>query len=134
MPTLINIDNFPQIAAPAQDKFPTYAAHMLDLHARRYDTIARAHEAGVPIYVGTDAGGALPHGLVASEALELARCGLSNVEVLSAATWGARAWLGRPGIEEGEPADLVIYEGDPRADLAVLGSPRTIVLRGRATG
>ena len=134
VPTLINIDNFPQIAAPAQDKFPTYAAHMLDLHARRYDTIARAHEAGVPIYVGTDAGGALPHGLVASEALELAQCGLTNVEVLSAATWGARAWLGRPGIEEGEPADLVIYEGDPRADLAVLGSPRTIVLRGRATG
>ena len=134
VPTLINIDNFPQIAAPAAEKFPTYAAHMLDLHARRYATIARAHEAGVPIYVGTDAGGALPHGLVASEALELARCGMTNIEVLSAASWGARAWLGRPGIDEGDPADLVIYEADPRADLAVLGSPRTIVLRGKRAG
>ena len=33
---------------------------MLDLHERRYATIGAAHEAGVPIYVGTDAGGSLP--------------------------------------------------------------------------
>ncbi|HOF63805.1 MAG TPA: amidohydrolase family protein [Dermatophilaceae bacterium] len=132
VPTLVNIDSFPAIAAPALEKFPAYAAHMLDLHARRYETVARAHEAGVPIYVGTDAGGALPHGLVAAEALELARCGMTNLDVLSAGSWGARAWLGRPGIDEGDPADLVIYEGDPRADLRVLGSPATIVLRGAA--
>jgi imidazolonepropionase-like amidohydrolase len=104
---------------------------MLDLHARRYETIRRAHEAGVPIYVGTDAGGSLPHGLVAQEALELAEAGLSPLEVLSAASWGARAWLGRPGLEEGDPADLVVYDADPRADLRALGSPGTIVLRGR---
>ncbi len=131
VPTLVNITTFPQIAAPAAEKFPQYAAHMLDLHARRYETIRRAHEAGVPIYVGTDAGGSLPHGLVAQEALELAEAGLSPLEVLSAASWGARAWLGRPGLEEGDPADLVVYDADPRADLRALGSPGTIVLRGR---
>ena len=42
-----------------------------------------------------------------------------------------RAWLGRPGLEEGDPADLVVYDADPRADLRALGSPGTIVLRGR---
>jgi imidazolonepropionase-like amidohydrolase len=131
VPTLVNITTFPEIAAPAAEKFPAYAAHMIDLHARRYETIRRAHEAGVSIYVGTDAGGALPHGLVAQEALELAQAGLTPVEVLSAASWGARAWLGRPGLEEGDPADLVVYDADPRADLRALGSPRTIVLRGR---
>ena len=41
-------------------KFPAYADHMRDLHARRRDTIMAAYEAGVAIYAGTDAGGVLP--------------------------------------------------------------------------
>ncbi len=131
VPTLVNIANFPALAAPAQDRFPTYHAHMLDLHRRRYETVAAAHEAGVPIFLGTDAGGSLPHGLVAREAVELGRAGMSPGEVLDATTWSARSWLGRPGLEEGAPADLVVYEEDPRADLRVLGSPRAILLRGR---
>ena len=38
-----------------------------DLHARRRETIMAAYEAGVAIYAGTDAGGVLPHGLIAEE-------------------------------------------------------------------
>jgi len=131
VPTLVNIDSFPAIAAGAEGKYPTYAAHMRDLHSRRYDTIAAAHDAGLPIYVGTDAGGSLPHGLVAQEAAELFRAGLSTIEVLTAATWGARSWLGRPGLDEGASADLVVYPADPRAEIAVLGMPEHIVLRGK---
>ncbi len=41
VPTLINIETFPGIAASAEEKFPAYAAHMRALHARRYDTVAR---------------------------------------------------------------------------------------------
>jgi len=134
VPTLINIATFPELAAPAQEKFPRYHDHMLDLHRRRYDTVAAAHDAGVPIYLGTDAGGSLSHGLVAQEAVELGRVGMSARDVLSATTWGARQWLGRPGLEEGAPADLVVYEGDPRDDLRVLGSPSVIVLRGAMVG
>jgi imidazolonepropionase-like amidohydrolase len=130
VPTLINIANFPDLAAPARDKFPVYYAHMLAIHARRYETIARAHEAGIPIYVGTDAGGVLPHGLAAKEAAELAKAGLSTIDVLAAGSWAARSWLGHPGIDEGDPADLVVYPADPRLDLAVLGAPESIVLRG----
>ena len=51
---------------------------MLDLHERRYATVGAAHEAGVPIYVGTDAGGSLPHGLVAQEMVELTKAGLTH--------------------------------------------------------
>ncbi|HET8595267.1 MAG TPA: amidohydrolase family protein [Intrasporangium sp.] len=131
VPTLVNIAQFPQIAAPAQEKFPAYHRHMLDLHERRYATIGAAHEAGVPIYVGTDAGGSLPHGLVAHEMTELGKAGLSTLEVLHAATWGARQWLGRPGIEEGEDADIVVYGADPREDVTVVADPKGIVLRGR---
>jgi imidazolonepropionase-like amidohydrolase len=134
VPTLVNIDSFPAIASSAQDKYPTYAAHMRDLHVRRYQTVAAAHDAGIPIYLGTDAGGSLPHGLVAQEAAELVKAGLSATEVLSAATWGARAWLRKPGLEEGASADLIVYRADPRADIAVLAAPANIVLRGIVVG
>ncbi|MGL5857309.1 MAG: amidohydrolase family protein [Angustibacter sp.] len=131
VPTLVNIATFPQIAARGQERFPRWAAHLRDLHARRYATIATAAEAGVPVFCGTDAGGSLPHGLVASEVAELARAGLSTNDALDAAVWAARAWLRHSGLTEGAPADLVVYPADPRDDLAVLAHPRAIVLRGR---
>lgn len=130
VPTLVNIDTFPSIAAGAQDKYPTYAAHLRNLHARRYETVAAAHDAGVPIYVGTDAGGSLPHGLVAREVAELRRAGLSALQALTSASWGARWWLRRPGLAEGASADLVVYQGDPRRDVRILAAPEHIVMRG----
>ncbi|QIM20432.1 amidohydrolase family protein [Phycicoccus sp. HDW14] len=134
VPTLVNIDTFPEIAEPAREKFPEYHRHMLDLHARRYETVAAARDAGVPVYVGTDAGGSLPHGLVGQEVERLTRCGFPAIEALDAATWGARAWLGRPALAEGEPADLVVYAEDPRADVRVLAHPAAVVLRGSVVG
>jgi imidazolonepropionase-like amidohydrolase len=131
VPTLVNIATFPQIAEPAREKFPAYHHRMLRLHRLRYETVAAAHEAGVPVYLGTDAGGSLPHGLAAAEAEELGRAGMSTLEVLGAATWGARAWLGRPGLEEGADADLVVYAADPREDIGALVDPQHIVIRGR---
>ncbi|CAN5165777.1 amidohydrolase family protein [soil metagenome] len=130
VPTLINIETFPGIAAAAEERFSTYAAHMRDLHARRYSTVGAAHDAGIPIYAGTDAGGALAHGRVADEVLDLARAGLSAVDALSAATWAAHAWLGRDGLVEGAQADLLVLDSDPREDLRVLQAPRAVVLRG----
>jgi len=132
VPTLVNIDTFPQIAEPAREKFPDYHRHMIDLHARRFETIASAREAGIPVYVGTDAGGSLPHGLVGDEVAHLGRAGFTPQQALDAACWGARAWLGWPGLGEGEEADLVVYPADPRADLGVLAAPSLVVLRGIA--
>ena len=131
VPTLINIDTFPEIAAAADEKFPAYAAHMRALHARRYDTVAAAHEAGIPVYAGTDAGGSLAHGRIADEVQELARAGLSPVQALDAACWSARSWLGREALGEGAQADLLVLDDDPRTDLRVLQGPRAVVLRGR---
>jgi imidazolonepropionase-like amidohydrolase len=130
VPTLVNISTFPRIVAPAAERFPAYAQHMLALHARRYATIRAAHEAGVRVYAGTDAGGSLPHGLIASEVRELTLAGLTPAQALDAACWGARSWLGRPGLQEGASADLVVYDADPREDVAVLEHPRAVVLRG----
>src|SRR3954454_11343351 len=131
VPTLVNIDNFPGIAGAAEGKFPAHPPHSRARPARRSETVAAAHDAGMPIYLGTDAGGSLPHGLVAAEAAELVKAGLSVAEVLDAATWGARRWLRRPGLVEGASADLVVYPDDPRKDIAVLAAPSHVVLRGR---
>ena len=35
------------------------------------------------------------------------------------------------GLDEGAPADFVVYDSDPRADLSVLRRPSRVVLRGR---
>lgn len=134
VPTLVNIATFPGIADAGEARFPRYAAHMRELHARRYDTVREAHEAGIPIRVGTDAGGSLPHGLVATEVAELVTAGIPPVDALDAACWAAREWLGFPGLVEGESADLVLYEQDPRRDVAALAHPTEVVLRGRPMG
>jgi imidazolonepropionase-like amidohydrolase len=131
VPTLINIDNFPQIAVAGAEKFPSYAAHMRSLFATSRERIRSAYEAGVPIYTGTDAGGSLPHGLVRDEIRALVGAGIPQPEVIAQASWRAREWLGLPGLVEGAPADLVVYDTDPRVDLAAVVGPRRMMIRGK---
>ncbi|HWE91483.1 MAG TPA: amidohydrolase family protein [Pseudonocardiaceae bacterium] len=130
VPTLINIENFPDIASRAA-KYPVYGKHMRDLHRRVRSTVSSAVEAGVPVYAGTDAGGGIAHGRIVDEVRALAQAGLGAEKALGAASWNAREWLGWPAVRDGAAADLIGYATDPRADLAVLGSPQRIVLRGR---
>lgn len=136
VPTLINIETFPDIAAAAEGKFPAYGKHMRALHARRFATVRAAFEAGVPIYAGTDAGGSLAHGRVGDEVVALHEAGLPPTAALSAASWTARAWLGRDGLTEGAQADLVVCSTDPRKDVRAVQTPAAVVLRGvvRAAG
>ncbi|MEU8704693.1 amidohydrolase family protein [Streptomyces sp. NPDC048565] len=134
VPTLVNIATFPRLAAGGEDRYPRWAAHMRRLHASRYDTVRAAYDAGIPVFTGTDAGGSLAHGLIADEVAELVKAGIPPVDALSATAWGARRWLGRPALEEGAPADLVMYDEDPRRDVRVLASPRAVVLNGRVRG
>lgn len=130
VPTLVNIGTFPAIAAQGEPKFPRYAAHMRALHARRYDNVAALHEAGVPLFVGTDAGGVQPHGIVAPEVAEMA-VAVGHPAALDAACWSARRWLGAACLEDGASADLVVLPADPREDVTVLAAPSAVVLRGR---
>jgi imidazolonepropionase-like amidohydrolase len=131
VPTMINIRTFGDIAQRARSKFPGYADHMAGLGDRFPEVVRAAYEAGVPIYVGTDAGGGIHHGRVADEILALHEAGIPAPDVLAAASWRGRDWLGFPSLVEGGLADLVVYPEDPRADLAVVRHPSRIVLRGR---
>nr|WP_031470786.1 amidohydrolase family protein [Sciscionella sp. SE31] len=130
VPTLINIENFPDIADSAS-RYPVYAAHMRDLHARVDQTIGAAIEAGIPVYTGTDAGGGIEHGRIVDEIEALHRCGMSTHAAIGAGSWAARDWLGYLGIADYAAADLLVYDTDPREDLGALRKPRHIVLRGR---
>ncbi len=130
VPTLINIANFPAIADAGQARFPRYARHMRELHAHHLARLRSAREAGVPIYAGTDAGGTIRHGRIGDEIVALGQLGDARF-ALGAASWRARHWLGRPGLEIGQSADLVVFDADPSRDLSVCRQPAIVMLRGR---
>ena len=110
----------PQAVIKAADTGAALPASVVD-KARRVveahqESIARAHEAGVPIALGTDAGVG-PHGENLEEISLLAEVGLSTTEALAAGTSVAARLLdddrvGRLGA--GGLADLVVVDGDLR--------------------
>lgn len=85
-------------------------------------------EAGVTVLAGTDS---LPHARVADEVRAIAAAGVTPHEALASASWKARAYFGFGGLEEGAPADAVVFGTDPRLDLSVLDRPRAVIARGR---
>ncbi|MEX5720067.1 amidohydrolase family protein [Geodermatophilus maliterrae] len=131
VPTLVNVENFPGFAEAGEKRFPTYASTMRRLYAGAGAVVRAAYEAGVPVFAGTDAGGGIEHGRIADEVRALCQAGIPAEAALAGASWAAREWLGLRGIEEGAPADVVVYDTDPRADLGTLTRPVLTVLRGR---
>ena len=91
-------------------------------------TARAAYEAGVTVLAGTDTH---PCGTVAEEAERLISAGLPRAAAVGAASWTARAWLGLPGLTDGAPADLVVFDEDPVAHPDVLHHPRRVILRGQ---
>ncbi|MDD9207323.1 amidohydrolase family protein, partial [Georgenia sp. 10Sc9-8] len=110
--------------------YPVYAERMRGMHARRHEQVRAFHDAGVPLLMGSDAGGTISHGSLPAELVEVQHAGVPAAEVLAAVTWRARSFLGVPGIEEGAPADVVVYGEDPREDVRVMQRPSAVVLRG----
>ncbi|KQY63816.1 MULTISPECIES: amidohydrolase family protein [unclassified Nocardioides] len=131
VPTVMQLDKFPTYAEAGAAKFPAYAATMTDLFDRRADTIMAAREAGVQLYAGSDGGGVSRHGNLPGEVIAMRGIGLSAEDALGAASWRARGWLGwNSGLDEGAPADFVVYPRNPLEDLSVLFEPTAVVLRG----
>jgi imidazolonepropionase-like amidohydrolase len=125
LPGLVDVHTHPGVTEPGQSLDPT----MLRAHLHQHvEGGAAAVEAGVRVLAGTDS---LPHGEIVGEVHALAGAGLSPHDALAAASWGAREYLGLPGLEAGAPADAVVYARDPRVDLGVLADPAAVVLRGR---
>src|SRR5690625_4616867 len=88
------------------------------------------YEAGVQLFVGSDAGGGISHGSYHEEIRLLARAGIPAPAIVGAATYHARTYLGVPGITEGAPADVVVYPTDPREDAEAPRHPSAIFRAG----
>ena len=92
-----------------------------------------AMKAGVPICMGGDVG-VYTHGTNAREMLLMAKAGMANAAVLTAATAGNARYFGlsdRGRVAPGLLADLVAVAGDPLADLAAVTRVR-LVMKGGA--
>jgi imidazolonepropionase-like amidohydrolase len=94
---------------------------MVKIHA---DTFKRAHEAGVKIAFGTDAGGFDWKINPAKEFPLMVKYGMTPIEAIRSATTVAADLLGMQtklgAIEPGKLADVVAVPGDPLADISVL--------------
>ncbi|TKB56194.1 metal-dependent hydrolase family protein [Ferrimonas aestuarii] len=90
------------------------------------NTFGKAYAAGVPIAFGTDAG-VFPHGDNAREFALMVKAGMPEMEAIKSATVNAATLLGAEdqlgSISEGRYADMVVVEGDPLENIAVLEQP-----------
>jgi imidazolonepropionase-like amidohydrolase len=98
----------------------------------RLDAVQAANRAGVPIFMGTDSCNTMAFGLHAWE-LELMQSQLqmSATDVIVAATSAAAEALGlgdKTGtLEPDKWADMLVVDGDPLTDIAVLQDPSRIL-------
>jgi imidazolonepropionase-like amidohydrolase len=100
--------------------------------------VQRLHAAGVPLFVGTDAGspGVVPGAALQREMRMLVAAGLPTVDVLRAATSAPAQFLERDArtfgrVAEGQRADLLLVHGDPTKDIAALENVVEVFLSGR---
>ena len=135
VPTLTAVDRMRE----AGDALPPdVRARVRDVARVHGETIAAAISAGATVLAGTDAG--TPFNAVGDLVHEiglLAELGLGPGGAIAAATWHTAQALRLDGlgrIEPGAIADLLVVDGDPLAEVSVLGAPRLIIQAGVIVG
>jgi imidazolonepropionase-like amidohydrolase len=109
-----------------------FAPRLVEQAQRQADdaqrTLIAAHTAGVTLAMGYDSG---PPGTSANELVRMAKSGLGSAVAIRAATWGSARALGLDDVgtlELGNVADLIVLDGDPLADPAILLDPASLWL------
>jgi imidazolonepropionase-like amidohydrolase len=104
------------------------AREVIEIHR---DSIAKAHERGVKIAMGTDAG-VMPHGTNLRELGLMCGIGMSPMDTLVATTKIAAeclGWQDRLGtVEVGKLADIIVTKTNPLKDIRSLENTDNIVL------
>ncbi len=115
------------------DRWPEHAMNRAIASQKKHaEAVMACVAAGVKIATGADLNPIGPR--LHSEIRLLEGIGLKRLEVLRAATAGARELNGlgaQTAPEPGTAADLVFLEGSPLDDLAVLSRPRKVMVYGR---
>jgi imidazolonepropionase-like amidohydrolase len=98
------------------------------------DNFRKAHQAGVRMVFGSDAG-VMPHAMVPQQFAVMVQYGMTPLEAIQAATRNAAEALGRTqdvgAIAIGRYGDLVAVTGDPTQDVRLLEKPDAVVKGGR---
>lgn len=114
---------------------PTFTAEMKERAARRYEGkqafVRAAIAKGITIAAGTDYSTQPLVGRNADEMRALRGAGLSPLAAIAAGTSVAARAMGMAdqlgSLQPGLAADLLLVDGDPSADIDVLGQPERIV-------
>ncbi|GGC98933.1 metal-dependent hydrolase family protein [Aquisalinus flavus] len=97
------------------------------------DNFRKAHEAGVKMVLGTDAG-VYPHGQNARQLSRMTGFGMTPAEALQAATVNAADALGKGDtigrLAPGYFADIIAVEGNPLDDISILESVGFVMKEG----
>lgn len=109
----------------------------IEVKKRELDALSdihrRAHEAGIPMMAGSEAGFSVtPYGEWHTREMELLveLIGMSTADAIKAGTlnnakaMGIDAQVGT--LERGKAADILVVKGDPLADIRILGKPERI--------
>lgn len=96
------------------------------------DNFRKAHQAGVRMIFGSDAG-VMPHAMVGQQFAVMVEYGMTPLEAIQAATKNASEALGRNDVGEiqvGRYGDIVAVDGDPLRDVRVLEKPVAVIKGG----
>jgi imidazolonepropionase-like amidohydrolase len=126
-------DQIPQALRTLMERLRLTPAGLLEL---RMAQLAGAHDAGIRIVSGLDAGAAptKSHGAVWRAVAQLATAGFTSSEALATATSVAADDCGLGGttgrLAASYYADLLVVDGDLADDLTALSRPVQVVVRG----
>ena len=133
LPSLYLATVMPQYYAPRNDSIPA-ADRIKQWFDRAATKLSRAQAAGVKIVTGDDFGNSLtPHGDNGKElAVYSDLLGIPAMDVIGWATKNGAEMMRKAGdfglIKAGKLADLLVVDGDPLADMKVLGDPANLAM------
>ena len=134
VPTLIAGHTVERIASERPDFYtPEVRQKALEVGPIMRNALRIAHERGVKIAFGTDAG-VNDHGTNPYEAVLMHQAGMPAQAILVAATVNAADLMGIDAIAgtiaAGKDADIVAYDASPLEDIETLLQPRFVMARG----
>jgi imidazolonepropionase-like amidohydrolase len=134
VPTLSTINGYMERIAKDPNAYPPSVRAKIDWRIGiTGKALKLAHERGIKVAFGTDAG-VSKHGRNADEFELMVKFGMSPAEAIKAATVNAAALLGVTGvagsIDAGKSADLIAVTGDPLQDVTRLKAVGFVMMAG----
>ena len=134
VPTLLAGDTVVQLARRGGLASDDIRAKALRVGQDMKGSLARAYKAGVKIAFGTDSG-VSRHGINAQEAVLMAEAGMTNEDILVAATVTAATLINMSDtigtLEKGKVADVIALTQSPLDNIAALQVVEFVMAKGR---